>query len=398
MKKSIFLYLKHVLATVVVAAIACFVLLLYSENNIKFNRNYDINNGTLDNEGPYYLYTEDSLVKEVYVRGSMKEGYFTDEAIVTDSVRSARVFYYPDSTFFNVPILLTTSLKPEVAQYNTPDKILMISDIEGGFSSFRKLLVANKVVDADLNWIFGKGHLVLAGDFVDRGYFVTQVLYLILKMEQQALLAGGKVHYILGNHEIMNMQGDDDYAAGKYRMVASILNIQYDQLFDNKSTFLGRWLHSKNVIEKIGDNLIVHGGLHADFAKTDLSLDSINEKTRERYSKFVIPMKDSERKEDELLFSSENSPYWYRGYFKENPTLESIDSVLNHFGAKRIIVGHTVQGSVRSLFEGRVIAIDVKHPQEEWGSYFPAPKSEGLLIENNTLYRVNDKGEKEELD
>lgn len=398
MKKNILLYLKHVLATTLVAAIVGFVLLLFSENNIKFNRNYNISNGVLDNEGPYYLYKDDSLVKEVYVRGSMEQGYSTEETIVTDTIRLARLFYYPDSTFFEVPVSLNASLKSEPSQYNTQDKVLMISDIEGGFSSFRKLLVANHVVDTNLNWIFGKGHLVLAGDFMDRGHFVTQVLYLILKMEQQALQTGGKVHYILGNHEIMNMQGDDDYAAGKYRMVSSILGIQYDQLFDSKSTFLGRWLHTKNIIEKIGDNLIVHGGLHADFAKTYLSLDSINEKTRRRYSKLVVPMKDSNRKEDELLFSSVKSPYWYRGYFKEKLTTESIDSVLKHFGARRIIVGHTVQGSVSSLFGGRVIAIDVKHPQEEWGNYFPATKSEALLIENNTLYRVNDTGEKEILD
>lgn len=397
MKKSILLYLKHVLATVLVVAVAGFILLLLTDNNIKFNRNYAINSATLENEGPYYLYTADSSTKEVYVRGTMEQGYYTDEAIVTDSVRTARVFYYPDSTFFEVPVPLHASLKPEASQYNTPDKLLMISDIEGAFASFRKFLIANKVLDTNLNWIFGKGHVVLAGDFMDRGYFVSQVLYLILKMEQQALQAGGKVHYILGNHELMNMQGDDDYAAGKYRMVSSILTIDYDELFDNKSTFFGRWLHSKNVIEKIGDNLIVHGGLHADFAKSNLSLDSINEKTRRRYSTFVVPMMNSNRKEDELLFSTEKSPYWYRGYFKDKPTLESIDSVLNYFGAKRIVVGHTVQGSVRSLFNGRVIAIDVKHPQEEWGTYFPAAESEGLLIENNTLYRVNDKGEKEEL-
>lgn len=397
MKKSILLYVKHVLITTLVVVFLGFVALLYTGNSVKFNRNTSIKNSMLNKEGPYYVYEGDSVVNEIYVRGAEQEGYYREENRITDSIRTARVFYYPDSTSFEVSIPVSASFAPEPSLYEPAEKILMISDIEGGFSSFRKLLVANKVVDADLNWIFGKGHLVLAGDFVDRGYFVTQVLYLIVKMEQQALQAGGKVHYVLGNHEIMNMQGDDDYAASKYRMVASIMELQYDQLFDSKTTFLGRWLHAKNIIEKIGDNLIVHGGLHADFAKTELSLDSINQKTRKRYSKLVIPMKGSNRKEDELLFSSEKSPYWYRGYFKENPTIESIDSVLNRFGAKRIIVGHTVQGSVRSLFEGRVIAIDVQHPQEEWGSYFPAPTSEGLLIEEDRLYKVNDKGERKEM-
>jgi len=40
--------------------------------------------------------------------------------------------------------------------------------------------------------------LVINGDLVDRGEFVTQVLWLLYKLEQQALAQNGMVHVILG--------------------------------------------------------------------------------------------------------------------------------------------------------------------------------------------------------
>jgi hypothetical protein len=106
---------------------------------------------------------------------------------------------------------LKDSLKLENETYNLPDKIIVISDIEGNFDAFSSFLLNNKVIDNNYNWIFGNGHLLLNGDFVDRGKNVTQVLWLIYKLENQADKQGGKVHYILGNHEIMNFQGNANY-------------------------------------------------------------------------------------------------------------------------------------------------------------------------------------------
>lgn len=48
-------------------------------------------------------------------------------------------------------------------------KQLAISDIEGTFSAFRKLLQGNNVIDDNFNWTFGDGHLVLTGDFLIGG-------------------------------------------------------------------------------------------------------------------------------------------------------------------------------------------------------------------------------------
>ncbi len=46
---------------------------------------------------------------------------------------------------------------------------------------------------------------------------MTECLWLIYSLEEKAKAAGGYVHFILGNHEIMNMQGDFRYVQDKYR-------------------------------------------------------------------------------------------------------------------------------------------------------------------------------------
>jgi Calcineurin-like phosphoesterase len=393
MKKRILTYLKYTLYCVIIIIVACLGLLFYSGNSVKYNRNHSINSDSLAGEGPYIVYQHDQ-VRQVYLKGSKAEGYAIDEKIVQDSIVEVHVNYYPDQSYFKVQLPIYQHFKPEVAVYPEPEKLLVISDIEGGFSAFRNLLIANGVMNETYQWTYGKGHVALAGDFVDRGYFVTQVLYLIFHLEQQAQLAGGKVYYILGNHEIMNMQGDHSYAAGKYAYAATLLGIQQAELYAGDKTFLSRWLSSKNTMVKIGDNLIVHAGLHLDFVAVDFNIDSINQKVRSSYTHMPVRRKGEDKIQFELLHSFHKSHYWYRGYFKESLDEKDLDKLLKHIACKRIIVGHTVQSKVKTLYGGRIVAVDVQHRQEEWGSYFPEATAQALLIEQSTLYRVDLEGEK----
>ena len=74
--------------------------------------------------------------------------------------------------------------KVSPAIYPSPEKLLAISDIEGNFNALQSFLKNNGIVDSNYNWTYGNGHLVLVGDFVDRGNNVTQVLWLIYKLEE----------------------------------------------------------------------------------------------------------------------------------------------------------------------------------------------------------------------
>src|SRR5580704_13147480 len=84
----------------------------------------------------------------------------------------------------------TVHLRPQItiepSIWKTPEKMLVLSDIEGEFENFRGLLIANHVMDNLYRWTFGRGHLVICGDLFDRGSDVAAELWLLYRLEDEA--------------------------------------------------------------------------------------------------------------------------------------------------------------------------------------------------------------------
>ncbi|WP_162060542.1 metallophosphoesterase [Undibacterium sp. KW1] len=235
------------------------------------------------------------------------------------------------------------------------DKLAAISDIHGQFDLMLKLLQANGIINQDWRWTYGKGHLVIAGDVLDRGPKVTESLWLLYALEAQASAAGGGVHLLLGNHEAISMAGDVRYLNKKYAAVAQHLSVSYQQMFDNSSV-LGRWLRSKPVIVQVNDMLFMHGGLHPDHQSLNMSLQQINEKYRS-----TLGLSKAQIKTDDVLSWLYGSigPLWYRGYFNAPKLpLADLDKMLQQLKLERIVVGHTTMDGVYSHYQGKVISID----------------------------------------
>jgi len=235
------------------------------------------------------------------------------------------------------------------------DKVAAISDVHGQFELMLKLLQGNGIINQDWQWTFGTGHLVIAGDVLDRGPKVTEALWLLYALEAQAKAAGGAVHLLLGNHETMTMAGDVRYLNKKYVTVAQHLNTSYPQMLDNSSV-LGRWLRSKPVIIQVNDTLFMHGGLHPDHQNLNMSLQQVNEKYRQ-----TLGLSKAQVKTDSVLdwLYGSMGPLWYRGYFSA-PQLpvEDLNKVLQQLKVERIVVGHTTMNGVYSHYQGKVISID----------------------------------------
>ena len=283
------------------------------------------------------------------------------------------------------PVLLKSKLGLEPAVTATrPEKLFVLSDIEGNFEAFRKLLQNNQIIDENLNWIFGKGHLVFAGDMFDRGIQVTECLWLVYMLEERAKAAGGYVHFILGNHEIMNLQGDHRYVKEKYKDNAKLMGKTLVQLYNTDSE-LGRWLRTKNIVEKIGDLLFAHGGISVEMSKLKLPVNEINKLARPNYANRQDDYKDARTN---TIMSSKVGPFWYRGYYdpKSKVTETGLDSILKAFDVKHIVTGHTVVAdTISTHYNNKVINTDTKHAKG---------KSEALLIEGNNFYRVNAEGKR----
>lgn len=395
MKKALKI-LKNI-STIIGAIVLTFLIvgLIYwgiDTDSFRYGRNSIVSNENLENEGPF-IFEKDSAYQINYIKGNSEKGYFLNQQIENiDTDLSVKCYYYPDSTDFSIK--LKTDFQNEKFEYEKPNKIIAISDIESNYKVFRDFLIVNKVIDENLNWTFGKGHLVLNGDFIDRSYFTTQVLWFIYKLEQDAENNGGKVHYILGNHEIMNIQGDNRDSKWKYKNVAAILGLKQYQLYDT-TMHLGKWLNTKNVVERIGSYLFVHAGLSPELIDQQVELKEINQIAKENYQITYFP-KSHQSNAERYILNTRTSPYWYRGYFEDDLEQFQIDKISDYYNCSQIIVGHTIQNNVNRIFEGKIVGIDVKHPQDYY-KYFPKLHAQGLLIENEKFYRIDDEGKKTEI-
>ncbi len=332
-------------------------------------------------DGPYIF--NDTLYRVNAANRFLKEPYTNQDSL------SIHVFNKACDTFH---VGLKSKHRVFESSFPQPEKMVVISDIEGNYNGFASFLIAHKVIDERHNWIFGNGHLVLLGDFVDRGKNVTQVLWLIYKLERQAYLEKGHVHFILGNHEILNFNGNHTYNNGKYIKVAQEISGKEDKIEAVKFLYsnqveLGKWLSTKNVIEKIGPYLFVHGGLSPEILDYGLSLEEINAIMRAGYYK----NNDEYDKIDEFLFGSKG-PLWYRGLVKSTKRYDKIETlelsdVLSYYDATKIVVGHTFVKKISTGYGGKVIMTDVPH-----GNFKYSGKTKGLLIAKEIEYVIDDLG------
>ena len=58
-----------------------------------------------------------------------------------------------------------------------------------------RLMRANGVIDREMKWAFGEGHVVVVGDMFDRGPNVTDVLWLLYQPMRPFAHRGGTHHH-----------------------------------------------------------------------------------------------------------------------------------------------------------------------------------------------------------
>lgn len=197
------------------------------------------------------------------------------------------------------PFLLLT-VSPALADnwhFSAPDRIVAIGDIHGAYDALIETLQAADVIDSDLAWIGGKTNLVFTGDLLDRGADSRLVMDLIMRLETEARKDRGRVHLVLGNHEVMNLVGDLRYVADEeyasfldmespkereswYRHFRrsqpadsneEMLRAEFNKaappgFFGHRRAFrhdghYGKWLLKKPLMVVVNDTVFVHGGV-----------------------------------------------------------------------------------------------------------------------------------------
>ncbi len=276
-------------------------------------------------------------------------------------------------------------------------RTVAIGDIHGDFERFAAVLQSTGLVDEKLDWTGGQTTFVQLGDSTDRGADSRKAIDLLRKLSKQALRAGGRVHIVIGNHEVMNVTGDlryvhpGEYAAFKDQYSERRLAAYYQQTVarlkattprgetfslpkDHREQWnkqfplgfvahrdawspqgeYGRWTLLNATAVKVADTVFVHGGLSSKYAK--LSLRTLNRRVREEIRNPKLWGEGS-------IIDDPEGPFWYRGWAElpETPENEALlDKVLSKLGAQRMVVGHTpLVNTVLPRFNGKVIVADV---------------------------------------
>ena len=282
------------------------------------------------------------------------------------------------------------------------ERIVAIGDIHGDYDNYMAVLKNAGVVNRRGRWAAGKTHVVQVGDIPDRGPDTLKIIEHLQKLEKQSKKAGGRLHLLIGNHEHMNITGDlryvhpGEYEAFEtrnskqlrnnyYAYVVNTLEQQREALLasggdpsnlpvvddDFKRDWyaehplgfvehrlawqqggeLFEWIAAHNTVIRINDVLFLHGGLSAELLP--LSITDINERVRAELNR--------EDFEGEPLGTADNGPLWYRGLARGDEVAEraALSSVLDHFGAKMIVLGHTPDlNAITPRFGGEVVIID----------------------------------------
>lgn len=338
-------------------------------------------------DGPYIFQENDRrITMKYYERSEEMDRTFISEKTITPVIQDTVVSGFGrDSNTYRI----TDSFDPDSCIIETTGDVFVIGDIHGRYQALVNLLINNKIIDDELNWRFGNGHLVLLGDVFDRGDKVTETLWFLYGLQFQARESGGNVHLLLGNHEIMAMTGDHRYLHEKYQFFMRYTSSYYDELYDENS-LLGRWLRSRNVILQINGNLLVHAGISPELASTGLTYSQINSSVRDYLSS---PKKVKKGSPEELIMG-ENGPLWFRGYMNAEgyPSVpyRFVGEYLQVMGLNRMIVGHNEQQYINTSFEGKVIFADVAIDAT-------GKSSQGLLISGDEFYRCYSDGRRESM-
>ncbi|WP_196888475.1 metallophosphoesterase [Aureivirga sp. CE67] len=274
--------------------------------------------------------------------------------------------------------------KPDASVFSNISKIASLSDIHGQFDLAIEIMKNNKIIDENLNWNYGNGHFVIVGDIFDRGDKVNETLWFVYNLEKQAEKVGGKVHFLLGNHEFMILKNDDRYIHDKYVNVTKVLGKSYAELY-GKNTVLGKWLRSKSTAVKINNSVFVHGGVSQEFLdhRKDFDLAEINEIMRS-----AIDMSKDEMKTKNIYepYFKSNSLIWFRGYFYGDMKDEEVGSILKEIDSEHLVVGHCSNEEIVKLFDGKVYGVDSSIKKGEYG--------EILFIEQDNFSKGTKGGEK----
>ena len=306
-------------------------------------------------------------------------------------------------------LLLFMAIAAVPAAAAAPQRIVAVGDLHGDYAAWLTIARAAGLIDARNHWAGGSTTLVQMGDVTDREPDSLKIVRSLQQLQREAPRKGGKVFVVLGNHEAMNLLGDNRYTTpGEYAAFADPQSgSRRDRVYDvnraqveaayraqdpkltpdqikakwmaehplgwvehrlawGPSGELGKWAAANPAILKLGDTLFAHGGISTEYARQPLT--AVNQ----RVAAAMASGDDSPAS----VLTDPLGPLWYRGLVQTDPDAQAVRAaakppsppltadqelggVLAAYGARRLVIAHTPSLSgIQITGNGRLARID----------------------------------------
>jgi hypothetical protein len=250
-------------------------------------------------------------------------------------------------------------------RYPAAERLVALGDVHGDIEAMRAALSLAGVIDDDDDWIGGETVVVQTGDLLDRGDDEQDIVDMMKDLQTQAADAGGALHLLNGNHELMNVALDFGYvtaggfadfedAPGVDANDPAVHHFDHDERARAHAFMPGGAYATKlathPVVLIVGDTAFAHGGVLPSYAD---EVESVNREVAD----WFLGNDDTGYR----IYEDDDSPVWSRHYSMNTSSSDCdlLDEALEVLGVERMVVGHTVQDIITSACNDKVWRVDV---------------------------------------
>jgi hypothetical protein len=223
--------------------------------------------------------------------------------------------------------------------------VFVVGDVHGEYDKLIGLLQNAALISDDLAWIGGNSVLWFMGDLSDRGPAGIATIDLVMRLQREAPVMGGRVSSLLGNHDMLIMAARDfgdtpiAYSDMTFRSVWKLNGGQDADMAGLTPEHIA-WLKDLPAMALEGDRLLLHadGSIYASYGS---SREEVNRAIRavlqsEQFDAWVKLEKDFARR------------FAFYGRDRDNPIGASekgrslAAQFLQRYGGRQLIHGHTL--------------------------------------------------------
>lgn len=264
------------------------------------------------------------------------------------------------------------------------NRIIVIGDVHGDYEQVINCLKVGRVIDDKEEWIGDDTIVVQVGDQVDScrqtGFCHLpqttgddkpddiKILKFFTNLHKKAQKDGGAVYSILGNHELMNVQGDMSYVS--YKNVLGNRNEfdkNYFKALDNRrkafkpgNKYANFLACTRKMVLIIGSNLFVHAGIVPEMVEKYPNIDNLNS----LLALYLLDELETPHNFNDIFMSAQYSPLWNRVFGNVNNSLDKCRNLMQPlndvYKVGKIYVGHTPQvtSGIKGKCENKIWLVD----------------------------------------